>query len=132
MFNLLKDKRARTIGIIGFIFIALFLSFLIIIYSPSIQAGKSDQYYDANYTCENITENVQWEVIAPGKDGATNYYNWTPEDCPGNKDCDMYSLHMYVRFLNAGKDNAAAGMSYGKIANTTETDIPLNQLFLPL
>jgi hypothetical protein len=127
VFRLLKDKRAKTIGTISFILIALALLLSIIIFSSNIQAEKSDQYLLGTFTCENITDSVQWAVVPPTKDGATNYFNFTPSDCLGTKDCDIYSIEHFVRFLNAGKADSTAGTAYTKTANISESATPLPQ-----
>ena len=121
--NLFQDKR----GIIqrGFMWILLVLTLAVLFIAPNyVSAGKPDQYFNGNLTCENLTDNVLWSALSPKSNIQHEWFNWTPgTSCPGNKNCDMVILSVYTRYSNVGTSSTALpiGAGYTQVANTTES-----------
>ena len=121
--NLLSDKR----GIIekGLIWMVVVLAlFLLIIVPNYASAGKTDQYSKGNLTCENMTDTMLWTALAAPNAAVNVYFNWTiGTPCPGVKSCDVHSLEAYVRIMNVGKAEAAAGAATAQIGNKTQSPV---------
>ncbi|MGC9309545.1 MAG: hypothetical protein ACP5D2_02500, partial [Candidatus Nanoarchaeia archaeon] len=120
------NKRGYIkIGVIGMILSIIVISLMII---PNyISAGKVEQYYSGNLTCETFTEGTTWSAVSTKNTGpVTEYYNWTMDnECPGEKDCDIASIYSYARYLQIGTtDDSTTGNAYLLIGNKTESQIP--------
>jgi len=60
----IKNKKGLlNIGKAIFVLIAIAL-FFILVAPQETSAGKTDQYYSGNYTCENFTDPILWTVLS--------------------------------------------------------------------
>jgi len=108
----------------GVVWSVIALAIVILLMLPGyVSAGKADQDYFENYTCENFTDNVGWSVISAKAAEANQTFNWTMENiCPGSKDCDIFSIFPYARYVNVvASTTSSIGGGYTKIANSTES-----------
>ena len=127
MFNFLKDKRARTISMASFVLLAIAI-ILILNLPPSASAGKADQTYLGNKTCEKFEDNVFWSALAGKKDDTDVYVNWSIEnDAPSEKDKDIVKIETFSRYANLfdGVPGEIPGGS-AQIENSTEGFPPGN------
>ena len=115
-------KFTKNIFFVLLVIGLLFLTFS----SQQTSAGKSEQFYRLNSTCEEPSDSVLWSAVASKDTGnAQEYSDWTPAtSCPGSKDCDIENMSVYVRFINSGADPSQGACNQGtaQIANSTETD----------
>ncbi|HLD55168.1 MAG TPA: hypothetical protein VJB35_02800, partial [Candidatus Nanoarchaeia archaeon] len=113
-----------------FLIIILFLS---LITFPSIFAGKSDQFFSGNLTCEIFVDNIVWSVAGTKLNpNAHTYLNWTPGTActpnpttVGPKNCDIKSIGTFVRFINVGvtDSDGLCNQALTQIANRTESPL---------
>ncbi|MFH1711273.1 MAG: hypothetical protein ABH840_03105, partial [Nanoarchaeota archaeon] len=118
------NKKGLIKNSIILIILAAAILTLIIIPNQTSAAIKTNQYFSGNYTCENFTDNVLWSALAPASGTTDAYFNWSiGNTCQGTKNCDIYSIYTYVRYVNAGKSNLAGNTSYSHMANRTESNV---------
>ena len=124
---MIKNKKGLlNIGKAIFVLIAIAL-FFILVTPQETSAGKTDQYYSENYTCENFTDSVLWTVLSSKSKFNNIYLNWTPgNSCPGVKNCDMVSIFSYIRYSSVGTQNMPVGGDLAQIANTSQSPMPTN------
>src|SRR3989339_525145 len=104
------------------LFIILFLSLIML---QLIFAGKSNQYFTENKTCESFTDVTQWGAVGTKSVAANTYYNWTiGTDSPGQKNKDIISIYNYARYISSGaRDPLILGEAYSQIGNSTESPV---------
>src|SRR3989339_150986 len=107
--------------------------FLSLITFSSIFAGKSDQFFSGNLTCEIFVDNIVWSVAGTKLNpNAHTYLNWTPGTActpnpttVGPKNCDIKSIGTFVRFINVGvtDSDGLCNQALTQIANRTESPL---------
>ena len=119
--NLFQNKRGLIQKSVMSIFVAVALFTLIYVSQPTL-AGKADQYFTGNLTCEQITDGVLWTLLSAKSTVSSTNVSWAPEtSCLGVKNCDMKFIKGFVRYANVGTKDFVAGTGLIRIANTTET-----------
>jgi len=105
------------------ILLAIALTILsILMLTKYVSAGKADQYYIGDNTCEQFIDSILWTAQSSKSAVANVYYNWTPGNpCGSTKGCDIISIDNYIRYINPSAKTGAAGHSYVRIANRTES-----------
>ena len=111
------------------IFLVLSL-FILNSFFPQASAGKLDQEYIGNKTCELSTDDVLWNSVGTKAGVDNDYYNWSiGTDCSGTKNCDMVKIENYVRYINIGDKTPTSGglQAYVQIGNSSQSLVGTTQ-----